>query len=92
MIADNLPRYPPARLWLTVSALTPKQISAIDAAYIWHPTARSGDTALAPVVAVAAKGAWLTVVRDGRSPCTRRHERPGGRQSMGTATPCSMRL
>ena len=63
MIADNLPR----RLGsLTVSALTPQQISAIDAAHIWHPYSTMGNAALAPVVAVAAKGARLTVVRDGR--------------------------
>ena len=66
MIADNLPPLPRQLGSLTVSALTPQQISAIDAAYIWHPYSTMGDTALAPVVAVAAKGAWLTVVRDGR--------------------------
>ena len=49
-----------------MSALTPQQISAIDAAHIWHPYSTIGAEALAPVVAVAADGAWLTLVRDGR--------------------------
>jgi len=48
-----------------VSALTPEQISAIDAAHIWHPYGPIGARALPPVVAVGARGAWLTVVRDG---------------------------
>jgi len=50
---------------LIVSALTPQQISAIDAAHIWHPYSTIGAGALPPVVAVAAEGAWLTLVRDG---------------------------
>ena len=48
-----------------MSALTPEQISAIDAAHIWHPYGPIGASALPPVVAVGARGAWLTVVRDG---------------------------
>jgi adenosylmethionine-8-amino-7-oxononanoate aminotransferase len=48
-----------------VSALTPQQISAIDAAHIWHPYSAIGADAIPPVVAVAAHGAWLTVIRDG---------------------------
>jgi len=48
-----------------VSALTPEQISAIDAAHIWHPYSPVGGAALAPVVAVGADGASLTVIRDG---------------------------
>ena len=48
-----------------MSALTPQQISAIDAAHIWHPYSTIGAKAMAPVVAVGAKGAWLTLVRDG---------------------------
>jgi adenosylmethionine---8-amino-7-oxononanoate aminotransferase len=48
-----------------VSALTPQQISAIDAAHIWHPYSTIGAEAMAPVVAVAADGAWLTLIRDG---------------------------
>jgi adenosylmethionine-8-amino-7-oxononanoate aminotransferase len=47
-------------------ALTPIEISAIDAAHIWHPYSSIGDEALAPVVAVAARGAWLTLIQDGR--------------------------
>jgi adenosylmethionine-8-amino-7-oxononanoate aminotransferase len=43
-------------------ALTPKQISAIDAAYLWHPYSTIGAGAL---VAVGARGAWLTLIRDG---------------------------
>lgn len=46
-------------------ALTPQQISAIDAAHVWHPYSTLGAGALTPVVATGAKGAWLTVVRDG---------------------------
>ena len=48
-----------------MSALTPQQISAIDAAHIWHPYSTIGAEAIPPVVAVGAKGAWLTLVRDG---------------------------
>jgi len=48
-----------------VPALTPEQISAIDAAHVWHPYSTIGAEALPPVVAVAADGAWLTLVRDG---------------------------
>ena len=48
-----------------MSALTPEQISAIDAAHIWHPYSPVGGDALAPVVAVGADGASLTVIRDG---------------------------
>ncbi|MDP7720824.1 adenosylmethionine--8-amino-7-oxononanoate transaminase [Mycobacterium sp. TY814] len=46
--------------------LTPAQISAIDAAHLWHPYSTIGREAIPPVVAVAARGAWLTLVRDGR--------------------------
>jgi adenosylmethionine-8-amino-7-oxononanoate aminotransferase len=49
----------------TVPALTPQQISAIDAAHIWHPYSTIGAEALPPVVAVGADGPWLTLVRDG---------------------------
>lgn len=49
----------------TVSALNPEQISAIDAAHIWHPYSTIGAEAMSPVVALAADGAWLTLVRDG---------------------------
>lgn len=46
-------------------ALTPQQISAIDAAHIWHPYSTLGAEAIPPVVATGAKGAWLTLHRDG---------------------------
>ena len=45
--------------------LTPEEISAIDAAHLWHPYSTIGAEAVAPVVAVGARGAWLTLVRDG---------------------------
>lgn len=47
-------------------ALTPSEISAIDTAHVWHPYSTIGAEALAPVVAVGAKGAWLTVVHNGQ--------------------------
>jgi len=48
------------------SRLSPEQISAIDAAHIWHPYSTIGSPGtLPPVVALRAKGAWLTVLRDG---------------------------
>lgn len=50
---------------MSVPALTPDEISAIDAAHVWHPYSTIGDGALAPVVAVAARGVWLTVIDDG---------------------------
>ena len=48
-----------------VSALTPQQISAIDAAHIWHPYSTIGSQSMAPAVALEAKGAWLTLDHDG---------------------------
>jgi adenosylmethionine-8-amino-7-oxononanoate aminotransferase len=48
-----------------VAALTPDEISAIDAAHVWHPYSTIGAEAMAPFVAVGAKGVSLTVVRDG---------------------------
>ena len=52
-----------------MSGLTPQQISAIDAAHLWHPYSTIGGSnagAETPnVVAVGARGAWLTLVRDG---------------------------
>jgi adenosylmethionine-8-amino-7-oxononanoate aminotransferase len=50
---------------ISVAALTPEEIGAIDAAHVWHPYSPVGPDALAPVVAVGARGARLTVVRDG---------------------------
>ncbi len=46
-------------------ALTPAEISAIDAAHVWHPYSTIGAETLAPLVAVGAHGAWLTLHRDG---------------------------
>ena len=46
--------------------MTPADISAIDAAHVWHPYSTIGAEALPPVVAVGARGAWLTVIDDGR--------------------------
>jgi adenosylmethionine---8-amino-7-oxononanoate aminotransferase len=46
--------------------LTPEQISAIDAAHLWHPYSTIGSESVAPAVAVAARGAWLTLIRDDR--------------------------
>jgi adenosylmethionine-8-amino-7-oxononanoate aminotransferase len=50
----------------SMPALTPEEISAIDAAHVWHPYSTIGAEALPPVVAVGAKGAWLTLVDGGR--------------------------
>jgi adenosylmethionine-8-amino-7-oxononanoate aminotransferase len=47
---------------VTVPALTPAEISAVDAAHVWHPYSAIGAQALPPVVAVGARGAWLTVI------------------------------
>ncbi|BBY15588.1 adenosylmethionine-8-amino-7-oxononanoate aminotransferase [Mycolicibacterium litorale] len=46
---------------ISVPALTPAQISAVDAAHVWHPYSTIGADALPPVVALAAKGAWITI-------------------------------
>ena len=46
--------------------LTPGEISAIDSAHIWHPYSSVGTGAFPPLVAVAARGASLTVIHDGR--------------------------
>ena len=46
--------------------MTPEQISAIDAAHLWHPYSSIGGESVAPLVAVGARGAWLTLVRDGK--------------------------
>src|ERR1700730_8189482 len=51
---------------VSVPALTPDEIGAIDAAHVWHPYSPVGAQALTPVVAVAARGALLTVIRHGR--------------------------
>ncbi len=41
--------------------LSEREIGAIDAAHIWHPYSAVGATAVPPVVALGARGAWLTV-------------------------------
>jgi adenosylmethionine---8-amino-7-oxononanoate aminotransferase len=46
--------------------LTPEQISAIDAAHLWHPYSTIGAETVPPAVAVGAHGAWLTLIRDGK--------------------------
>ena len=48
-----------------MSALTPQQISAIDAAHIWHPYSAIGDEAIPQLVAIGAQGAWLRLIRAG---------------------------
>ena len=45
--------------------MTPAEISAIDAAHVWHPYSTIGAEALAPVVAVGARGPWLALNHDG---------------------------
>lgn len=47
------------------SGLTPEQISAIDAAHLWHPYSTIGSETVTPVVAVGARGPWLRLVRGG---------------------------
>ncbi len=46
-------------------ALTPAEISAIDAAHVWHPYSTIGAEAMTPFVAVGASGASLTLIVDG---------------------------
>ncbi|MFV0494135.1 adenosylmethionine--8-amino-7-oxononanoate transaminase [Mycobacterium sp.] len=46
--------------------MTPEQILAVDKAHLWHPYSTIGAEALAPVVAVAARGATLSLISDGR--------------------------
>ena len=54
--------YPPSSvLSVFVPALPPDEISAIDAAHVWHPYSPVGEQALAPTVAVGANGAAITV-------------------------------
>ena len=42
------------------------KVSSIDAAHLWHPYSPMGAGGFAPLVAVAARGPWLTVVHDGQ--------------------------
>ncbi|MCV7299013.1 adenosylmethionine--8-amino-7-oxononanoate transaminase [Mycobacterium barrassiae] len=46
--------------------MTPAEISAIDAAHVWHPYSTIGAEAFPPLVATGARGAWLTLHRVGR--------------------------
>ncbi len=46
--------------------MTPAEISDIDSAHIWHPYSPIGADAVAPVVAVGARGAWLTLIHQER--------------------------
>ncbi len=48
-----------------MAALSPEQISAIDTAHLWHPYSTIGAETPAPTVAVAARGAYLTLIVDG---------------------------
>ena len=55
---------------MSVPALTPSEISALDAAHVWHPYSTigaAGPAALAPVVATEAHGTMLTLIHQGRS-------------------------
>ena len=49
--------------------MTAEEISAIDAAHLWHPYSPIGrwigQEAMLPVVAARAHGAWLTLIHDG---------------------------
>lgn len=45
--------------------LSPEQISAIDAAHLWHPYSTIGAGGVSPVVALGARGARLRLSRDG---------------------------
>ncbi len=47
--------------------MTPAEIVDVDAAHIWHPYSSIGGDASAPVVAVGARGAWLTLVHQDRT-------------------------
>jgi len=70
MGAPALPSFSMTSAAAGTSGLTPEQISAIDAAHLWHPYSTIGRSNFggAPpnVVAVGARGAWLTLVRDGK--------------------------
>src|SRR5260370_21224987 len=50
----------------SMPALTPAEISAIDAAHVWHPYSTIGAEAMPPLVAVGASRAWLTVIHEGK--------------------------
>lgn len=49
----------------TLPGLTPHQVSAIDAAHLWHPYSTVGVSGTPPaIVVLSAKGAWLTVAHN----------------------------
>lgn len=48
--------------------MSPAQISAVDAAHVWHPYSTIGAGALPPVVAIGAHGPWITVVERPEAP------------------------
>jgi adenosylmethionine-8-amino-7-oxononanoate aminotransferase len=50
----------------SMPALNPAEISAIDAAHVWHPYSAIGTSAMPPIVAVGASGASLTLVVNGK--------------------------
>lgn len=50
---------------MPVPGLTPSEISALDAAHVWHPYSTIGAEALAPVVATEAHGTMLTLIHRG---------------------------
>jgi adenosylmethionine---8-amino-7-oxononanoate aminotransferase len=58
-------RMPPLG-WFFMPVLNPAEISAIDAAHVWHPYGAIGTDAMPPVVAVGASGASLTLVVNGK--------------------------
>ncbi|HEX2213414.1 MAG TPA: adenosylmethionine--8-amino-7-oxononanoate transaminase [Mycobacterium sp.] len=47
-------------------ALTPAEISAVDTAHLWHPYSTIGAEAQPAVVALGARGAWLTLHHQNR--------------------------
>jgi len=51
---------------MPVPGLTPSEISALDAAHVWHPYSTIGAEALAPVVATEAHGTMLTLIHQGK--------------------------
>jgi adenosylmethionine-8-amino-7-oxononanoate aminotransferase len=46
--------------------MRPVEISAVDAAHVWHPYSTIGAEAVPPLVALGARGASLTLYHDGR--------------------------
>src|ERR1700749_3270529 len=63
--APALPSFSMTSAAAGTPGLTPEQISAIDAAHLWHPYSTIGAEAVPPVVAIAARGARLTLIHAG---------------------------